>query len=100
MANGSPSADLDDPGRARSNRAAHAVSTPPAGVILRAAQFRAPQTGGRNTMKRPLGYLAVGLAMTFTLAACGGGSGGSGGSTGGGDALTAVGPIKILYSNN
>ena len=51
-------------------------------------------------MKRPLGYLAVGLAMTFTLAACGGGSGGSGGSTGGGDALTAVGPIKIWYSNN
>jgi len=48
-------------------------------------------------MRRPLGYLAVGLAMTFTLAACGGGSGGS---TGGGDALTAVGPIKIWYSNN
>ena len=58
-------------------------------------------------MKRPLGYLAVGLAMTFTLAACGGGSGGdtgggggSGGDTGGGDAAFPVGPITIWYSNN
>jgi len=134
MAMGSPSNDLNDPGRAHSDvasRAArpvahvtsaaaararrplgppdrlerfdHAVSTQPAGGILRAAQFRAPQTGGRNTMKRPLGYLAVGLAMTFTLAACGGGSGGNTGGNGdvaAGDATSAVGPIKIWYSNN
>ena len=46
-------------------------------------------------MKRPLGFLAAGLATTFLLSACGGNGGAAAG-----DAISAVGPIKIWYSNN
>lgn len=46
-------------------------------------------------MRRPLGFLAAGLAMTFTLTACGG----NGDATADG-ATSAVGPITIWYSNN
>src|SRR5665648_965750 len=59
MAKGSPSADLNDPGRARSDRAAHAarpamgrrhgLPSPQPLPPRRAAQSRAQQTGSRNT---------------------------------------------------
>ncbi|WP_024288599.1 extracellular solute-binding protein [Cellulomonas sp. KRMCY2] len=48
-------------------------------------------------MKRPLGYLVVGLAATLTLTACSGGADEPAGEDG---ALSATGPITIWYSNN